>query len=117
MVCIGYHRIQHKTLHRYFEESRVSFHINVEVLPPPEALPYLGQMIAYNNSNWSSVYQNPKKAQRRWVMITKVLSKTGAMVRARGMMYKAVDQSVILYGSNIWVVTVEMLKVLDGLHH
>ena len=31
--------------------------------------------------------------------------KTGAMVRALGMMYKVVDQSVLMYGSESWVMT------------
>ena len=34
----------------------------------------------------------------------------------QGMMYKALEQSVLLYDSNIWVVTKDMLKVLEGFH-
>ena len=49
-------------------------------------------------------------------MIARVLVKTGATVRARGVMYKEVAQSVILYGSESWVVTGAMLKDLEGLH-
>ena len=37
-------------------------------------------------------------------MIARVLAKTGAMVRARGMMYNMVVQSVLLYLSEILVV-------------
>ena len=33
------------------------------------------------------------------------------------MMYKAVVHSVILYGSEIFVVMGDMLKVLEGFHH
>ena len=36
---------------------------------------------------------------------------------AQGAMYKAVVQSVLSYGSKIWMVTGEMLKVLEGFHH
>ena len=54
-------------------------------------------MIAYNNSNWSSVYQNLKKARMQWVMIVSVLEKMGAMVRAQGGVYKVVAQLVLLY--------------------
>ena len=36
---------------------------------------------------------------------------------SRGEMYKAVAQSVILYGSKRWVVMEEMFKVLEGFHH
>ena len=50
-------------------------------------------------------------------MIARVLDKTVAMVRARGMMYKAVDQSVLLEGSESLVVTGVILKVLEGFHH
>ena len=50
-------------------------------------------------------------------MIARVMAKTGATVRERGMMYKAVDQSVIMYVSEIWVATGEILKVLEGFHH
>ena len=61
-------------------------------LSPSEAFPYLGQKIAYNNSNCPEVYQNLNKARRRLEMIARVLTKTGAMVRARGLMYKTVDK-------------------------
>ena len=70
-----------------------------------EALPYLGQKISYNKSDWPAVNKNLRKAQRQWGMIERVLAKTEAMVRDRGMMYKAVEQSVLLYDSEIWVVT------------
>ena len=47
-------------------------------------------------------------------MIERVLAKTGETVRARAMMYKAVDQLVLLYDSENWVVTGEMLNFLEG---
>ena len=50
-------------------------------------------------------------------MIARVLEKTGATVRSHEMMYTEVSQSVILYISETWVVTGEMLKVLEGFHH
>ena len=58
-----------------------------------------------------------KKSQRWWGMILRVLTKTGATVWARGMMYKTVTHSVLVYGNESLVVTGEMLKVLEGLHH
>ena len=38
-------------------------------------------------------------------------------MQAREMTYKAVVQTVLLYGIDIWVVTEAMLKVLEGFHH
>ena len=43
--------------------------------------------------------------------------KSGAAVRAHAIMYKAVVQTVLMYGSEIWVVTGDMLTVLEGFHH
>ena len=50
-------------------------------------------------------------------MIERVLAKTGETVWARAMMYKAVDQLVLLYDSENWVVTGEMLNFLEGFQH
>ena len=75
------------------------------------------ERLIYNNSDWPAVYQNLNKARRQWGVIARVLAKTGSMVRARGMMYKAVGQFMILYRSNSWVVTGAMLKVVEGFHH
>ena len=61
-----------------------------------EAFPYLGRKNAYNNSDWTAIYQNLRKSRRRWGMTLKVMDKTGETVRAQGMMYKVVAQSVIL---------------------
>ena len=49
--------------------------------------------------------------------MARLLAKTGETVQTRGMMYKAVDQLLILYRSEIRVVTGDMLKVLEGFHH
>ena len=50
-------------------------------------------------------------------MVARVLERTEATLRARGVINKEVAQSVLLYGIKIWVVTGDMLKVLEGLHH
>ena len=50
-------------------------------------------------------------------MILRALTKIGETVRAREMMYKTVAQSVLLYVSEIWLVTGAILKVLEWFHH
>ena len=60
-----------------------------------EVPPYLRKTITYNNSNWHAVYQNLRKERRRREMIVRVMAKTGGMVWAYGMMYKA----VAIYGN------------------
>ena len=50
-------------------------------------------------------------------MISRVSTNTGATVQVHGMIYKAVTQSVLIYGSESWVVTGVMLKVLEVFHN
>ena len=59
-----------------------------------------------------ALYVNLRKVWQ-WGMTDKVLVKTGEMVRAWDMMYKAVVQTVMVYRSETWVVTYVMLKVLE----
>ena len=50
-------------------------------------------------------------------MIVRVIERTGATVRGRGAMYKAIVLLVLLYESKSWVVTGEMLNILTVFHH
>ena len=50
-------------------------------------------------------------------VISKVLTKTILTVWDRWVLYKEVAQTVILYGSDIWVVAGAMLKLLEGFLH
>ena len=86
-------------------------------LESTENFPYLGRTVAFDNRDWTEMYENLRKAQKRWVVVAKVLTKTGATVRAQEIIYKVVLQTVLLYESDSWVVTEAMLKVLEGFHH
>ena len=88
--------------------------MNYNHLEPVAAFMCLGHMVAYNNRGWMSLYQNLRNVQRRWEVVGKVVSKTGSTVQDRGVLCKSVVQLVLLYGSESWVVTGEMLKVLEG---
>ena len=66
------------------------------------AFPYLGSMVTFNNINWTALYINLQNAYRQWVVVAKVLGKTGVPLKSWEMMYKAVVQAVLLYGIKIW---------------
>ena len=63
------------------------------------------------------MYQNLRKASQFWGVISKVLTKTEGVVWNRGMLYKAVEQMVLLYGISSWLVMGEMLTLLEGFHN
>ena len=82
-----------------------------------DSSPYLGRTITYKNINWSALYHNLEKARRRWGMVLRVLEKTGEAVIDREIMYKAVVQTMMLYGRESWVIAYKIMKVLEGFYH
>ena len=52
------------------------------------------------------------EAQRRWGVVSKVLKNMEETVWSQAMMYKAVVQTVLLYGRYSYVVTEAILKVI-----
>ena len=91
--------------------------VNIKPLEANIELPYLGRTITYNNSDWEALYINLRKSQRRWGVVEKVLGKMGEPIKLRAIMYKALFQEMLLYGSESWVVTDAMMTVLEGFHH
>jgi hypothetical protein len=87
---------------------------------PLEKVPqfcYLGRMMANNNSDWPALYQNLRKAKTKWALISRPLIRTGVAPEFLGMFYKAIVQAVLLYGCETWVVTPDILRTMEGLHH
>jgi hypothetical protein len=86
-------------------------------LPTVFTFTYLGRVMAANNSSWPALYKNLCKAQGKWALISHPLLKIGVSPRYVGYFYKATVQSVLLYGSEMWTVTPQMIETLNGFHH
>ena len=88
--------------------------MNSDPLEPAADFSYLVHTVSYNNRHWEALYKNLRKARRqRGGMVEKVVKKMVATVWARGMLYKELVQTVMLYGSESWVATGSMLKLLE----
>ena len=91
--------------------------VNLNPIKSAATLQYLGRSAAYKNIEWAALYHNLMKAQQMWGMVSRVLVKVGATMQALEMMYKTVVQMVLIYVSESWVITDEMMKVLERFHH
>ena len=83
-------RQRKETFQWCFDAIQLSIKVNLDPLEATAAFTYLGRNIMYNNSNWTDLYHNMEKARRWWVMLSKVMEKTGEAVRDREIMYKSV---------------------------
>jgi hypothetical protein len=79
---------------------------------------YLGCPLSATNSDWPALYKNLAKARTKWAMISRVLwRESRANTRVSRMFYKAVVQSVLLFGSESWVWSQSMVKTVEGFHN
>ena len=81
-----------------------------------EVFKYLGRLIAFDNNDNQAVRGNLTKARRVWARISRFLRAENASARVRGMFYKATVQSVLLLGSETWVLSPATLQRLEGFH-
>ena len=77
---------------------------------------YLGRLLTYNDTDMRTVRKNLKKARKTWGMLRNLLRGEFAPPEVCGMFYKAVIQSILLYGCETWVITKPMLRMLRGFH-
>ena len=49
--------------------------------------------------------------------MAKVLENTRELIKSQKMTYKAVVQTVLLYGRKVWVVTDEIMTMIEGFHY
>lgn len=95
----------------------VVFSVKGSTLESVDLFKYLGQPISSVDNDWPALHHNLSKARKRWGMVSKVLVQEEATPKVSAMFYKAVVQSVLLYGCEMWTFTPAMLRVLEGFHH
>ena len=68
-------------------------------LAPVTSFKYLGIILLDADDNWPEMVSNLQRACRKWVRLTRVLSREGVDAWTSGQIYLAVVQSVMLYRS------------------
>ena len=78
------------------------------------SLKYLGRVILAAEDDWAAVVNKFSRARKVWSRMLRILSKEGASPKVSAFFFKAVIQSVLLFGSDNWAVTPGMGKALGG---
>ena len=87
-----------------------------EELERVDVFKYVGRLIVFDDDDTQEVRGNLAKARRVWARISRVLRAENASARVCGMFYKATVLSVLLFGSETWVLSPTTLKGLEGFH-
>ena len=78
---------------------------------------YLGRVVSEDDDDSPAIETNLKKARMRWAMFKRLLTRENASRRVMGHFYKAIVQSVLLYGSETWVISTANMRKLSSFHH
>ncbi len=92
------------------------FHVDGELLEKVDLFQYLGRILAQDDDDVRAVRQQIKKARGIWAGVGQVLMADNTPLMVSAKFYKAVVQSVLLYGSKIWNRLTTALVRLEGLH-
>ena len=95
---------------------RQLFYVEGEVLEKVESFRYLGRILAQDDEDVRAVRSQIKKARGTWARVGQVLQADNTPPKVSAMFYKAVVQSVLLYGSESWNLTKTALARLEGFH-
>ena len=79
---------------------------------------YLGRVLSVAaDDDWPAVVHNLQRERQKWARLYRVLRREGAYAQTPGRIYVLVVQVVMMYGSETWVTTPRIGRVLDGFHH
>ncbi len=90
--------------------------VHGDILERVKVFKYLRRLLAQDNDHIQAVHQQICKAKGIWACIGQVLQGGNASPHVADKFYKAVVQSVLLYGSKMWNLTKAVLVRLVGFH-
>ena len=60
---------------------------------------YLGHILTASDGNWPAVVGNLRKARKSWDRLSRIPGREGYSPRVSGMFFKAVVQTVLIFGA------------------
>ena len=78
---------------------------------------YLGRILSQGDQDLSACTRNLQRAREKWTAVSRVLKRDGASQRSFARFYLVIVSTVLLYGSDTWVVTKYMQDMLTSFHN
>ena len=92
------------------------FTVHGDVLKRVEVFRYLGRLLSQDDNDIQALRSQLRKARRMWEKVGQVLQKENSPPQVSAKFYKAIVQSVLLYGSKMWVLSPAVMARLEGFH-
>ncbi len=92
------------------------FTVHGEVLEKVEVYRYLSCLLLQDDNDVQAMRSQLCKARGTCARIGQVLRRENALLRISAKFYQAIVQSVLLYGSKMWVLSKAIMARLEGFH-
>ncbi len=92
------------------------FTVNGDVLEWVEVYKYLRRMMAQDDDDTQALRAQLWKARTAWAWVGQVLWNENLSPFIAAQFYQAVVQAILLYGSEMWVISQTAMARLEGFH-
>ena len=93
--------------------TNVKFQLNGNDIKKVDDFKYLGRIIDNTDDDLKAVENQLKKARATWGRMGKILKiKTDSNIRIMSIFYKVIIQTILLYGSESWVINEKFVVYL-----
>ena len=96
--------------------NNVTFRINGVAIERVRSFKYLGRMVSERDCDHEAIECQLGRARTKWKRFSAILTAGGMDHRIAGYFYKVVVQTVLLYGSESWVISKTRLRMLESFH-
>jgi hypothetical protein len=94
-----------------------TFYIGEDAVERVSKFRYLGRILSQDDHDLSACVRNIQRAKAKWAAVSKVLTREGASKKSFARFYLVIVSTVLLYGSDTWVVTRRMADLLTSFHN
>ncbi len=92
------------------------FTVHEDVLEKVQVCRYLGRLLLQDNNDVQAMRSQLCKVRRMRARVGQVLRRENAPPKTSARFYKAIEQSILLYGSKTWVLSKAVMARLEGFH-
>jgi hypothetical protein len=97
-------------------KANVEFTVNGKPIEIVEEFEYLGRLVTKEDKEGPAVMRNLARARAKWASMRRFLVRDAADPKTMATFYRTVVLYVLLYGSESWVLTSDLMRQLRSFH-
>jgi hypothetical protein len=97
-------------------KANVEFTVNEKPIEIVEEFEYLGRVVTKHDKDGPAMMRNRARARAKWASMRRFVVRDAADPKTMATFYRTVVLYVLLYGSESWVLTGDLMRQLRSFH-